>query len=103
MYAIIESGGKQLRVEEGRVVKVSKLAAEPGSELTIDKVLVVGTGREIAVGAPYVDSARVTCQVVDHGREKKIKVFHKWRRNDSRKARGHRQDFTTLKVTSITA
>jgi large subunit ribosomal protein L21 len=102
MYAIIESGGKQFRVEEGLELDVEKLAAEAGSEVTIDKVLMVG-GNDVSIGTPYVENAKVTCEVVEHGRGKKIVVFHKWRRNDSRKKQGHRQDYTRLKVKSITA
>lgn len=100
MYAIIETGGKQFRVEEGLELAVDKLNAEPGSELTIDKVLLVG-GDDIKVGAPYVDNAKVTCEVVKHARDKKIIVFKKLRRKDHRKKQGHRQDFTVLKVKSI--
>ena len=100
MYAIIETGGKQFRVEEGNEIKVDKLGVEPGSELTIDKVLMVG-GADTKIGAPYVENAKVTCDVVKHGRGKKIIVFHKRRRQDSQNKQGHRQDFTTLKVKSI--
>lgn len=102
MYAVIETAGKQYRVEEGRVFKVDMNAGEPGNEVVIDKVLYVG-GDKPVVGNPYVDSAKVTCEVVEHGRGKKIVVFKKWRRNDSRKKYGHRQDFTKLKVKSIKA
>jgi len=100
MYAIIVSGGKQFRVEEGKEIKVAKLAVEPGSEVTIDKVLLLAD-QAVQVGAPYVAAAKVTCEVMGHGRDKKVVVFHKWRRNDSRKKQGHRQDFTTLRVKSI--
>ena len=102
MYAIIETGGKQFRVEEGAKIRVAKLTAEVGSEVTIDKVLMVGGGA-LHIGAPYVDSANVTATVLEHGRGDKILVFKKWRRNDSRKLRGHRQDFTDIKVTAIKA
>lgn len=102
MYAIIETGGKQFRVEEGRKVMVDKLAAEKGSEVTIDKVLLIGGG-DIKVGAPYVEGATVKAEVVEHSRGPKVLVFKRWRRNDSRKLRGHRQDYTTLKITGINA
>ncbi|THB65982.1 MAG: 50S ribosomal protein L21 [Desulfovibrio sp.] len=102
MFAIIESGGKQYRVEEGLKLKVDRIQAEPGSELTIDRVLMVG-GDAPAVGAPYVDSATVTCEVLEHGRDKKILVFHKRRRKDSRKTQGHRQEYTAIKVKAIQA
>lgn len=102
MYAIIETGGKQFRVEEGAKINVEKLEAEVGGELAIDKVLMVG-GDEMKVGAPYVEGAKVVCAVAGHGRGKKIIVFHKWRRNDSHKKTGHRQDYTTLEIKSIQA
>ncbi len=103
MYAIIETGGKQYRVEEGLKLSVEKLAVQPGEEVTIDSVLMVGEGADVKVGKPYVDGAKVTCDVVEHGRGKKIIIFHKRRRQDSHKKQGHRQDFTTLAVKSIQA
>ena len=102
MYAIIETGGKQFRVEEGSRVLVDKLAAEVDSDVSIDKVLMIGGG-ELKIGTPYVENARVTAKVLEHGRGKKILVFKKWRRNDSRKLRGHRQDYTAIQVTGIQA
>ncbi|MBQ9452333.1 MAG: 50S ribosomal protein L21 [Desulfovibrio sp.] len=100
MYAIIETGGKQYRVEEGTKLVVEKLAAEAGSDISLDKVLMLG-GAECKVGTPYLAGTAVTAEVVGHGRGPKIKVFKRWRRNDSRKLRGHRQDCTTLRVKSI--
>ena len=102
MYAIIESGGKQFRVEEGGKIRVEKLNAAVGGEIVIDKVLMVGGG-SFNVGAPYITDAKVTAEVVEHGRGEKIIVFKKRRRQDSRRTQGHRQDFTTLKIKSITA
>ncbi len=102
MYAIVETGGKQIRVEEGAVINVEKLDVEVGGELVLDKVLMVG-GDDVKIGAPYVDGASVTCAVAEQGRGKKIIVFHKWRRNDSHKKQGHRQDYTTLEIKSIQA
>lgn len=102
MYAIIESGGKQFRVEEGGKIRVEKLSAAVGGEIVIDKVLMLGGGT-FAVGNPYLADAKVTAEVVEHGRGEKILVFKKRRRQDSRRTQGHRQDFTTLKIKSITA
>lgn len=102
MYAIIETGGKQFRVEEGSKLRVESLDAAVGGVVTLDKVLMLGGG-DLAVGAPYVENAKVTAEVLEHGRGEKIMVFKKWRRNDSRKLQGHRQNFTTLKITSISA
>lgn len=100
MYAIIETGGKQYRVEEGSKIVVEKLAGEAGSEIKLDKVLMLG-GADVKVGAPYVENAAVTAEVVEQGRGAKVMLFKRWRRNDSRKLRGHRQDCTTIRVKSI--
>ncbi len=102
MYAIVEACGKQYRVEEGSKIVVDHLNAEVGTELTLDKVLMLG-GENFKVGAPYVENASVKFEVVNQGRGEKIMVFKRWRRNDSRKLRGHRQDLTTLKVVGISA
>ena len=102
MYAIIETGGKQLCVSEGRTFRVQKLAADTGSEVTINNVLMLG-GPSFAVGAPYVSGATVTAEVVEHFRGEKIIVFKKRRRQDSRRKQGHRQDYTTIRVKSIKA
>lgn len=103
MFAVIETGGKQYRVEPGQSLDVELLGVEPGSALAIDKVLLVDDDGNTRIGNPYVAGAKVECQVVEHGRGKKIFVFHKIRRHNSQKKQGHRQDFTRLKVTAITA
>ncbi len=102
MYAIVEACGKQFRVEEGCKIVVDHIKAEVGETLTLDKVLLLG-GADFKVGAPYVENASVKCEVLGQGRGEKIMVFKRWRRNDSRKLRGHRQDLTTLKVVGISA
>lgn len=102
MYAIIETGGKQYRVEQGTKILVEKLPAAAGDEVTLDKVLMVGGG-ELRVGTPTVAAASVTAEVVEQLRGPKVLVFKRWRRNDSRKLRGHRQDYTALRITSINA
>ena len=101
MYAIIKTGGKQYCVEEGSKILVEKLSAEAGTEVTLDKVLMLG-GNGVKVGAD-VANATVTAEVVNQTRGKKVLVFKRWRRNDSRKLRGHRQDLTELKIKSINA
>ncbi len=103
MYAIVETGGKQYRVEEGAKITVEKLTADAGAEVALEKVLLVGEEAGLKVGSPYVAGAKVTCEVVEHVRGPKIMVFHKWRRNDSHKKTGHRQDLTTLKIKAIQA
>jgi large subunit ribosomal protein L21 len=102
MYAIIETGGKQFRVEEGSKLRVATLVAEVGSEVMLDKVLMLGGGN-LSVGTPYVASAQVKAQVVEHGKGDKILVFKKRRRKGSSTLQGHRQNYTTIKITSISA
>ena len=89
-------------VEEGTKILVDRMAADVNSEVSLDKVLMVG-GAELKVGAPYVENAKVTATVLDHVRGDKILVFKKWRRNDSRKLQGHRQDYTAILVKAIEA
>ncbi len=101
MFAIVETGGKQFRVQEGTRVRVPKIDVQAGADLELDKVLLVG-GTDFKVGSPYVEGASVACEVVEHGRDKKIIVFKKKRRKDYRRKQGHRQDFTTIQVKSIT-
>jgi large subunit ribosomal protein L21 len=98
-YAIIRSGGKQFRVEEGQQVRVPLMDKEVGSTIELD-VLLLG-GDESKVGTPMVDGARVAATIVDHGRDTKIIVFKKKRRKQYKRTRGHRQDYTTLKIDSI--
>jgi len=101
MFAIVETGGKQYRVQEGLQIKVEKLDVEPAQEITLDKVLVLGEGGEVKIGTPYVEGAKVVCEVLGHGRGKKIIVFKKKRRKGYRKKQGHRQWFTALKIKEI--
>lgn len=103
MFAIIETGGKQYRVEEGRYFKVERVHVDAGAEFVLDKVLLVNKAGAVSVGAPYVVDAKVTCEVLEHGRGKKVITFKKRRRKDSAVKRGHRQEFTTLKVKAISA
>ncbi|EST13443.1 50S ribosomal protein L21 [Sporolactobacillus laevolacticus] len=102
MYAIIETGGKQLKVEEGKSIVVEKLAAEAGDTVTFDKVLFVG-GETVKVGAPTVDGATVTAKVVEQGRDKKIIVFKFKKRKNYRRKQGHRQPFTKVVIEKINA
>lgn len=102
MYAIIETGGKQVKVEENGVIYVEKLNAEEGSTITFDKVVLVG-GESTKVGAPYVKGASVTAKVEKQGRGKKIIIFKYERRKDYRKKQGHRQSYTKLTVLNINA
>ena len=103
MYAVIETGGKQYKVNEGDTVFVEKLAAEDGAEVVFDNVLVAGEGADVKVGAPTVDGAKVTAKVVKSGKSKKITVFtYKPKKNEKRKM-GHRQPYTQVEIVKIEA
>jgi large subunit ribosomal protein L21 len=101
-YAIIRSGGKQFRVAEGQTVRVPSIDAEAGATVELEALVIGGAeGGETRVGTPAVDGARVTGTVVEHGRGEKIIVFKKKRRKQYKRTRGHRQDFTAVKIDSI--
>ena len=100
MYAIIETGGKQVRVEVGSKIYVEKLEAEVGSTITIDKVLLVGD-KTVKVGTPYVEGAKVTAKVEKQGLGKKIRVFKYKSKSNEHKTIGHRQPYTCLVIESI--
>ncbi len=101
MFAVFSSGGKQHRVTEGEVIRVERLAAEPGDEVVFDKVLMVADGDDVSVGQPFVDGGKVTAEVVSSGRGKKIRVIKFKRRKDYMRRQGHRQWYTELKITGI--
>ncbi|MBE9396989.1 50S ribosomal protein L21 [Pontibacterium sp. N1Y112] len=103
MYAVIVSGGKQYRVQEGQTLKLEKLAVEQGANVEFDRVLLVGNGDDIKVGAPVVEGAKVTAEVVEHGRGKKVHILKFKRRKHHMKRQGHRQWFTEVKITGINA
>lgn len=100
MYAIIKAGGKQLKVEEGRRVKVEKLNAEVGAEVSFDALL-TADGENVVVGKPVVDGVKVTGKVLEHGKAKKVIVFHYKPKKDFRKKQGHRQPYTVVEITKI--
>ena len=102
MYAIIATGGKQYRVQEGDTIKVEKLLVEAGQTIAFDQVLAVSDENGMKVGTPTVAGAAVTATVVDQGKHKKVIIFKYKSKKDSRKKRGHRQPFTALKIESIT-
>ena len=103
MYAIIETGGKQYKVESGDVVYVEKLNAEADSEVTFDKVVALGTDDGIKAGTPYVDGATVTAKVLKNGKAKKVTVAtYKPKKNEKRKL-GHRQPYTKVEISAINA
>ena len=91
MYAVIKSGGKQHRVEEGEVLRLEKLEAATGEEISFDNILMVGEGESVKIGTPYVAGSKVTAQVVQQGRANKVTIIKFNRRKHSRKQQGHRQ------------
>ncbi|MCT4632183.1 MAG: 50S ribosomal protein L21 [Firmicutes bacterium] len=101
MYAIIETGGKQYRVQEGDTIFVEKLGVAAGEKVEFDSVLAVSKDNTLSVGAPYVAGAKVECSVVEEGKAKKIIVFKYKAKKDYRKKQGHRQPFTKLKIEKI--
>ncbi len=101
MFAVIKTGGKQYRVSPEDVIRVEKLAVEPGSKITMDQVLMVGGDGEAQVGAPLLDKAKVFAKVVEQTRGDKIIVFRKKRRKRYKRTMGHRQDITVLRITDI--
>jgi len=103
MYAVIKTGGKQYKVSEGQTLKIEKLAAEVGGAIEFDDVLLVANGEDIKVGAPRVDGSKVTATVTAHGRGKKVKIVKFNRRKHYRKQAGHRQDYTEVQITGISA
>jgi large subunit ribosomal protein L21 len=102
-YAVIRTGGKQYRVSEGDVVRIEKLDGEVGAKIIMDDVLFVGGDGEAKIGAPLVTNAKVTGEIVDQLRAKKIIVFKKKRRKSYSRQQGHRQYQTALKITGIEA
>jgi large subunit ribosomal protein L21 len=101
MYAVIATGGKQYRVAEGDVVRIEKLAAEPGADVEFHKVLLVGEGAAVKVGAPYLDGGKVTGTVQTHGKGDKVRIVKFRRRKHYLRQGTHRQPYTEVKITGI--
>jgi large subunit ribosomal protein L21 len=102
MYAIIETGGKQIKVEEGQEIYIEKIDAQEGETVTFDKVLLVG-GETVKIGNPTVEGATVTAKVQKHGRQKKIIVFKYKAKKNYRRKQGHRQPYTKVVIEKINA
>lgn len=102
MYAVIKTGGKQYRVSEGDTVRVEKLDGDVGANVDFDDVLMLG-GDKVAVGTPTVSGAKVTAEIVAQDKAKKIIVFKMKRRKNYRRKAGHRQPYTELRITGISA
>lgn len=103
MYAVIATGGKQYRVAQGDVLRIEKLDADAGATVEFDDVLLVGSGDDVKVGTPRVEGGKVTATVKAHGRGEKISIIKFRRRKHHRKQMGHRQDYTEVEITGISA
>lgn len=103
MYAIVRTGGKQYRVEQGATIYVEALSADAGAQVRLDEVLAVGAGAGLVVGTPCVAGASVLATVVENGRDHKVRVFKYKKRKHYRRTRGHRQSYTAVRIDAIQA
>jgi large subunit ribosomal protein L21 len=101
MHAVIKTGGKQYRIGAGEKLRIEKIPAEVGAQVTLDQVLMIGDGDSATVGTPLIPGATVTATVLSHGRGEKIRIFKLRRRKHSQKHQGHRQDYTEVRIESI--
>ena len=102
MYAVIETGGKQYRVQEGDIIQVEKLKVEAGDTIEFDKVMVLSDGKDVQIGAPYLADKKVFGDVVENGKAEKVIIFKYKSKKDYRKKQGHRQPYTMVEITSLT-
>ena len=103
MYAIFKALGKQFKAEEGDIIRLPRMNAEPGSKVTFDDVLLTADGDAITAGTPLIKGAKVECEVIGEVKDKKIYVFRFKRRKNYRRKTGHRQKYTDVRVTGVTA
>lgn len=103
MYAVIKTGGKQYRVSEGDILRVEKLDAEQGAAIEFDQVLLVSDGDDVKIGAPVLDGSKVIAEVVETGKGDKVRIVKFKRRQNYRRMKGHRQPYTEVKITGISA
>jgi large subunit ribosomal protein L21 len=102
MFAVVRTGGKQYKVATDDVLSIEKVAGEVGAELKLGEVLVIG-GETVKTGAPLVEGASVTAEILRQGKGEKVVAFKKKRRKNTHRKRGHRQSFTEIKITAISA
>lgn len=102
MYAVIKNGGKQYKVAEGDIVCFDKMSLEPKAKVEFNEVLMV-QGDDVKVGAPFVDGAKVEGEVINEGKDRKVVIYKKRRRKDSKLKKGFRREFTRVRITSISA
>ncbi|HXC08915.1 MAG TPA: 50S ribosomal protein L21 [Steroidobacteraceae bacterium] len=103
MYAVIATGGKQYRVQEGAVLRIEKLDAEAGASVEFGQVLLVGAGSSVTLGAPFISSAKVVATVQSHGKGDKVRIVKFRRRKHYKREGTHRQPYTEVKITQIVA
>ena len=103
MYAVLSTGGKQYKVEEGDVLRIEKIPGEIGSAISFEKVLMFSDGEKVRVGTPLIDGISVSGHIVEQDKAKKILIFKYKRRKNYRRKQGHRQPYTAVKIDSITA
>jgi large subunit ribosomal protein L21 len=103
MYAVIRTGGKQYKVAAGEKIKIEQIAADVGQEIVIDQVLAVGDGADLTVGTPLVAGASVKATVLAQGRHDKVRIFKMRRRKHYQKRQGHRQNFTEIQISAVSA
>jgi large subunit ribosomal protein L21 len=103
MFAVIKTGGKQYRVANDQVLTIGNLEGNPGDTITFGEVLAFGNGDTTSLGAPFIEGAKVTAEIVEHGRAKTVIAFKKRRRQNSRRKRGQRQAHTVVRITGIDA
>jgi large subunit ribosomal protein L21 len=101
MFAVIATGGKQYRVQEGSVLRIQKLAAEKGAKVEFDQVLLIGKGADVKLGAPFLSGGKVTATVQAHGKGDKVRIVKFRRRKHYKREKTHRQEYTEIKVTGI--
>jgi large subunit ribosomal protein L21 len=102
MYAVLSTGGKQYKVEEGDILRIEKISGDVGATVSFDKVLMLSDGEKVRVGTPLIDGISVSGHIVEQDKAKKILVFKYKRRKHYRRKQGHRQPFTAVKIDSIT-
>jgi large subunit ribosomal protein L21 len=103
MYAVLATGGKQYKVQEGEVLRIEKLTGEIGSQVAFDQVLMLSDGENVKVGQPVLEGVQVKGHIIEQGKHKKILVFKYKRRKRYRRKQGHRQPFTAVKIDAIEA
>jgi large subunit ribosomal protein L21 len=103
MYAVVATGGKQYKIQEGDVLRVEKLTGTVGDEVAFDQVLLLGAGEDVRIGQPVIEGAVVKGTIIQQGKSKKILVFKYKRRKRYRRKQGHRQPYTAVKIDAIEA